>query len=64
MRLEASASRRMITRKRLETLTMIKPNYNEMMQTDSKAVIQTLANDPAFVRELVQQTLNTALEAE
>ena len=43
---------------------MIKPNYNEMMQTDSKAVIQTLANDPAFVRELVQQALNTALEAE
>ena len=43
---------------------MIKPNYNEMMQTDSKAVMQTLANDPAFVRELVQQALNTALEAE
>ena len=64
MRLEASASRRVITRKHLETLTRIKPNYNEMMQTDSKAVMQTLANDPAFVRELVQQALNTALEAE
>ena len=42
---------------------MIHANYTEMMQTDSKAVIQTLANDPAFVRELVQQALNTALEA-
>ena len=64
MRLEALASRRVITRKRLETLTMIKPNYNEMMRTDAKTAIQTLANDPAFVRELVQQALNTALEAE
>ena len=43
---------------------MTKPNYTEMMQTDSKTAAQALANDPAFVRELVQRALNTALEAE
>ena len=31
--------------------------------TDAKTAAQTLANDPAFVRELVQRALNTALEA-
>ena len=43
---------------------MTNPDYTEMMQTDAKTAAQTLANDPAFVRELVQQALNTALEAE
>ena len=43
---------------------MTNPDYTEMMPTDAKTAVQTLANDPAFVRELVQQALNTALEAE
>ena len=42
---------------------MTPANYTEMMQTDAKTAAQALANDPAFVRELVQQALNTALEA-
>ena len=43
---------------------MTNADYTEMMQTDAKTAAQTLANDPAFVRELVQRALNTALEAE